>query len=246
MESELSLRLHHCVEAMSLGVNNGDIAANLPFLDAFVEKYHVNFVLFEHGSYVMNDFDADLYRRTFGYDPEFRHLAHVERKDGQLVPVPRSKEAPLHAKAADLSSVVPGLPFFDTLRTDKAFAPPSAQSAYRHFSEVVEFVRARFPNVVFVMYTALDQAQCHGRCVDELRTAAGQTIPHGADVFVRNMKELCQSLKLACIHPEVAPGTNVEPSTYLTFVSDGHFNARGHQWLARALSRGMERIVSRP
>ena len=186
IESELSVRLQHCVEVMSLGVNNGEIAANLPFLDAFVRKSNIHFVLFEHGSYVMNNFDPDLFRKGFGFDPAFRHIAYVAADQNQkLAPVRRSNEAALHSKPADLAPVVPGLPFWDTLRVPMPDLAPSAQNAYQHFSNVVDFVRRRFPGVTFVMFTGLDQAQCHRLCTRELRTEAGSLIPYGADVFVR-------------------------------------------------------------
>jgi hypothetical protein len=247
MESELSVSLQHCVEVLSLGVNNGDIAANLPFLDAFIRKSNIQFVLFEHGSYLMNNFDPDLYRKAFGFDPAFRHIAYIAAgRDKKLVPVPRSKEAALHSNPADLAPVVPGLPFWDTLRVPMPDLAASAQNAYQHFSNVVDFVRRRFPDVTFVMFTGLDQAQCHRLCTRELRTEAGRLIPYGADVFVRNMRTLCETLMLACVHPEVPPGTNLESKTYLHFASDAHFNTLGHQWLAKALTKGLEGSITRP
>ena len=37
-----------------------------------------------------------------------------------------------------------------------------------------------------------------------------------------------------------------ESKTYLHFASDGHFNTLGHQWLAKALTKGLEGSITRP
>lgn len=245
MESELSVKLQHCVEVFSVGLNNGELAAGHPLLFSLFSRYKFNILLFEHGSYVMSNFDPELYRRGFGFDPVYRHLPHFERNsEGKLVSRALSKQAVLHARPVDHSEIVPGVPFADTLRLPAEHQPAAAKSAYRNFASVIELVQSKLPSATLVMHTGLDQAQCHGVCDRQAQLGDVGKVPYGASVFLRNMLTVCADTKIHCINPVVPAGVNTEAANYLHFV-DSHFNIRGHQWLAHELSAGVSRLLGR-
>ena len=247
MEEELGMRLGRPVEVISLGRNNGDVAANFPRVADFAVRFEPDVILLESGSFLMMQLQPELLHRMHGYDPAHTHLStfyYDER--GVFTFRPSAEDWMLHVDKPNRAELVPGVPFDDTLRVPAANLHPLAVDAFKYLAEVMRQYRKEFPKNRFMLNTGLDQAQDHGKFGRTTTLHDGAKIPIGAEVFLENMKAFCAKESIECLNPAIPKGFNETPDTYLTFVNDIHYSPRGHQWLARELSRELLEIIGQP
>jgi hypothetical protein len=246
MEAELGVRLGRPVEVVSLGRNNGDVAANYIRVRDFAVKFRPNVILLEHGSFLMMQIHPELLRRMHGYDAAHTHLDNFYYDDkGVLTYRPMCAEWPLHVGKADTSELVAGVPFYDTLRVPVAHMHPWGRESFKYLADILRYYRAQYPGQKIFLHTALDQAQANGKYGRSTKLADGTVIPIGVEVFLKNMDEFCTREGAVCINPPLPQGFN-RPDTLLTFANDGHYCPRGHQWLARGLSAGLVEVIAHP
>ncbi len=244
LEAELGVRLKRPVEVISLGRNNGDLAANFVRVRDLAMRFNPDVILLEHGSALMMQIHPQLVRRMLGLDPCHSHLdSFFYNAQGELTFRPASPDWPLHAQKADTSELVAGIPFIDTLRVPPAHMHPHGQEAFRYLGDILRYYRQQFPGQKVFLHTGLDQAQAHGKYHRTTKLADGSTIPIGVEVFLKNMDDFSAQEEVVCIQPSLPQGFNDRPDTYLTFINDGHFSPRGHQWLARELSAGLLKVL---
>ena len=247
METELGVRLGRPVEVISLGRNNGDLAANYIRVRDFAIKFKPDVILLEHGSFLSMQVHPELLKRMHGYDAEHSHLDNFYYDNQHvLTHRPSCTDWPLFVQKQDLAELVPGVPFYDTLRVPPAHWHPFARESYQYAADIMRFYQQQFPGVKIMLHTGLDQAHARGIYNRTTKLADGTLIPVGADVFMKNMDEWAAKEGMLVLQPRLPVGFNDKKESYLTFIWDGHFSPRGHQWLARELSEELIRILKTP
>jgi hypothetical protein len=240
MEGELGVRLGRPVEVVSLGRNNGDVAANYIRVRDFAVKFRPDVILLEHGSFLMMQTHPELLKRMHGYDPAHTHLDNFYYDDkGVLMHRPSCADWPLYVQKADLSKLIAGVPFYDTLRVPYTHMHPWGKESFKYLKDILRYYHTQFPDQKIWLHTGLDQAQAYGKYGRTAKLADDTVVPVGVEVFMEHMKDFCAREGEVCIQPALPQGFGDTPETYLTFRSDGHYCPRGHQWLARELSTGI-------
>jgi hypothetical protein len=239
MEEELGLKLNRCVEVVSAGRDNGDIGANYPTIRNYAVRFKPDIVMIEIQPALLMQLDPALLRQMLGWDPENAVIGRiVYGADGRMkFQPPNLSNYLLYVTQPDPREYVPGVGFYDTLKVEWNRLPDPAQRAYRYLVDIVKFYRETFPGVRFVLHTGTEQAQCgpSSSCTDRVVTATdGTTFKVGLDTYLKNFKRVCRDGALECIS---LPHYRFETDTRLPliFTLDGHYNIRGHQWLAREL-----------
>jgi hypothetical protein len=245
METELGVRLGRPVEVISLGRNNGDLAANYIRVRDFAVKFKPDAVLLEHGSFLSMQVHPELLKRMHGYDAAHTHLDNFYYDNqGVLTHRPSCADWPLYVQKTDHSELVPGVPFDDTLRVPPEHMHPFARATYQYVADIMRLYQQRFPGMKIFLHTGLDQAQARANYKRTTKLADGTLIPLGAEVFMKNMDDLAARDKIVVLQPRPPLGFNDKQETYLTFIWDGHYSPRGHQWLAKELSEELIRALS--
>ena len=244
LEADLSVRLQRPVEVISLGRNNGDLAANFVRIRDYAVYFKPDLILIEHGSALMTQIQPDLLKRMLGYDAKHSPLdSFYYDADGRLQHRPSSSDWAAYAGKQDLTPLTPNVPFKETLRVPFARMHPWGKEAYKLTADLLREYKKRFPPYTFMLHTGLDQAQAHGK-YEQLVEIDGERVPIGAGPFVRNLQSFARQEGFQCIHPALPVGFNDADRTYLTFLRDGHFSPRGHQWLARELVPAVAEYLS--
>jgi hypothetical protein len=246
MESEMAVHLGRCVEVISAGRDNGDIAANYRRIKNYAVLFKPDAVLLENGDSLMVQMQPDLLRRYLGADAEhnmldnFYYVAPTKLAFREL-----SADWPLHAGKPDFTPLVPGIPLMSTLLVPFADMPPAGHEAYAKLGDVMAYIKHEFPTVRFVVHSGLDQAICvaNGDCDKTVTLADGRTTRMGAAVFIENLRSFCAEKKLDCINP-VVPDENKTVEGRLTFRYDAHYSPTGHQWLAKQLEKGVFNLLA--
>jgi hypothetical protein len=247
LESELGVRIGRPVEVISLGRNNGDIAANFRRVRDIAMKFKPDVVLLEHCGSLMMQMHPELLRRTVGWDHAHCALDNFTYdENGRLTFHPSAADWPQYVEKPDTSELTPGLPLMDLLRVPREHLHPLARENFQYLVDIVHYYQKEFPTTKIVLHTGLDQAQCRAAGQRNVRLPDGTTIPVGVEIFMRNLAEFCDEQGIACLQPPVPQGFSDKPETYLTFINDGHYSPRGHQWLARQLAEGLIRAMGLP
>jgi hypothetical protein len=239
LEEELGLKLKRCVEVLSAGRDNGDLGANYPSIRNYALRFKPDMVMLEIQAALLMQLEPSLLRQKLGWDPKNSAVGRfVNGPDGRMSFQPPNSNYLLYAENPDLRQLVPGVNFEDTLKVEWNKLPDVARKTYGYLVDIVNFYRKAFPGVRFVLQTGGDQAQCTvlPSCADSVVTAAdGTKFKVGLDSFLANLKRVCRDGALECINLR-HDGPEFDPRLPLTFAIDGHYNIRGHQWLARQLA----------
>jgi len=245
MESELAVRIQRCVEVISAGRDNGDIGSNYPRVRDYAVRFKPDLILLENSSALVMQLQPELLKRGFGWDHEHSALdSFFYNKEGVLELRPWSADYGLHATKPDFPEYLPGVSFFRTVQLPLQHMPAIGRDAFRYLADIMAYFQRRHPDQQFVIHTALDEAQCRERCETPVKNATGIEVPAGAATFVSTHRQICERHRLNCIYPTDTRGYG-KPETYLNFVNDGHYSVRGHQWLARELSKELASMAVR-
>lgn len=243
MESELAVRLQRCVEVISAGRDNGDIGSNYLRVRDYAVRFSPDIILLENSSSLIAQLHPEMLRRGFGWDHEFNALDNFfYDAKGVLQFRPWSLEYPVHSSKPDFPEYLPGVKFMRTVQLPFAIMPAIGKEAYGYLADIMAYFKRAHPEQHFVIHTALDQAQCRGRCDATIAMPNGDNVPVGATTFAATHREFCQTHGLRCVAPSDTQGYDT-PATYLTFVNDGHYSLRGHQWLARELAGALATLA---
>jgi hypothetical protein len=185
----------------------------------------------------------DLLRDGFGWNHEFNALDNFAYDDKhQLYFRPWSEEYALHTVPPKFPELIPGVRFFDSLKVPFEAIPPVGKQSFDYLRDILAYFKKQHPAERFIVHTGLDEAQCKGRCNSQVKQPDGRSVIVGATVFTENVREFCKSNHLECLHPHVAD-ESAPSSDFLIFESDGHYNVRGHQWLAAELTKGVAPLL---
>jgi hypothetical protein len=239
LEEELGLKLKRCVEVLSAGRDNGDPGANYPSIRNYALRFNPDMVMLEIQAGLLMQLEPSLLKQKLGWDPKNSAIGRVvPGPDGRMIFQPPNSNYLLYAENPDHRQLVPGVSFEDTIKIEWNKLPDVARKAYSSLVDIVNFYRKEFPGVRFVLQTGADQAQCtfFPSCADSVVTAAdGTTFRAGLNSFLANFKSVCRDAALECIDlPHDGP--EIDPRLPLIIAIDGHYNIRGHQWLARELA----------
>jgi hypothetical protein len=244
-ESELGVRLGRCVEVISSGADNGNLAANYLVIRDYGMKFHPDFVVFEHNAAYAAQLNAMLLKKSLGYSYEHSALDNFYfDKEGKLTFRHYDPVWPLDAVAPDHSPLLPGLPFYETFSIPRQDFIPEARDSFAMLIAVVRKFRKDYPDTHFVMITALDQARCavRGSCEGQVNLPDGRTVRRSVPQLIENFDSLCRDADLACIQAPASP--LADPAEVpLQYPNDAHFTVHGHQWLGRILAAGIADLV---
>lgn len=247
LESELGRRLGRCVEVITAGRDNGDIAANYRVIRDYGMKFKPDLVLIEHMGALAAQMEPTLLKRSLGWSYEHNVLDNFYF-DGEGKLTFRSWDASwaLDAVPASGEPLIPGLGLFDSFSIPLADFAPEAKASFKLFAAIARQLRSDFPGSRFALLSALDQARCHRAktCEGVLKMPDGRVVPMGVVQMMANFSHLCKEAGIDCVQariPEKAP----PPGELLSYSHDGHYSVRGHQWLARELTEGIADLLSR-
>ncbi|MCC6534016.1 MAG: carboxypeptidase regulatory-like domain-containing protein [Burkholderiales bacterium] len=242
LEQELGVALGRCVEVVSVGRDNGDIGALFRAARDYAIKFAPDVLLIENSNYHLMQIHPELLRRAIGWDQTHSPLDSFYYDDaGKLRLREESNKYPLFVTPPNQAELVPGVNFWKTMMVPHEHMHRYGREAWKYFVDIVRHYQEQFPGPRIVVNTGLDQAQCKNECETRLMLADGKQIVAGTRVLLDHYRKLCEKEKLDCINPDIPAGYE-HPPVLLTFVHDGHFSVRGHQWYARELAKGIEAI----
>jgi hypothetical protein len=243
MESELSVLLQRCVEVISAGRDNGDIGSNYPRVRDYAIKFKPDAILISNLNALVMQLQPQLLKLAIGWDHESNALDnfYYDAK-GRLTFRPWAKDYPLYTIQPDFRPLTDGVALFQTLQVPFQYMHPLGKEAFRYLGDIMRYFIQHHPDQRFILHTGIDEAQCHGYCNSPVKLKNGVTAPMGAATFVANHGDFCKRNGFNCIHPQHAESYDTE-ATYLTFINDGHYSVRGHQWLARELAPALVSIL---
>ncbi len=237
MEGELGVRLGKCVEVISSGRDNGDLASNFPILRDYGKKMQPDVALFENSSTLIMQMQPKLLALGFGWDAENNALAgFLFDNSGELVFKENVPDYGLYTVKPTWPELVVGVPFFRSLYLKKSELPDLAEQALQKMGKVVLKMQEIIPDIPIYLHNGLDQAQCRTNCESNRMISPDEV---GMDIsignFLKNHARVCKQFKLSCIS---IPSTDEHTMSdrLLTFKFDGHYSPRGHQWLAKNLT----------
>jgi hypothetical protein len=242
LEQELGVALGKCVEVISVGRDNGDIGALFRAARDYALKFVPDVIMIENSNYHLMQLHPELLRRAIGWNQEHSPLDSFFRDpQGTLQLRHESPKYPLFVTPPDQAELVPGVNFWKTMMVPEQHMHEYGRETFKLFIDIVRHYQAQFPEPRLVINSGLDQAQCKKECSGSATLADGKQIPVGTKALLEHYRALCAREKLDCINPDIPAGYE-EPPTLLTFVHDGHFSVRGHQWYAKELAKGIRAI----
>ncbi|QOZ32099.1 hypothetical protein [Bradyrhizobium sp. CCBAU 53421] len=244
LESELGRRLGRCVEVISAGRDNGDLAANYRAIRDYIMKFSPDVVLIEQMSGLATQMDARILKSTLGWSYEHNVLDdfYFDAK-GALTFRPWDPSWALDAVAPTNEPLIKGLGIFDSFSIPYADFAPEAKASFDLFAAVARKLKSDYPNTRFVLASGHDQAVCHGSnsCDGKFAMPDGRTVRVGTAQLLENFARLCEQASIDCVQPPVPPAEQ-----RLTYQHDAHYSVRGHQWLARHFADQLAAMLSRP
>ncbi|WP_198400239.1 hypothetical protein [Bradyrhizobium pachyrhizi] len=243
LEGELGRRLGRCVEVISAGRDNGDLAANYRVIRDYIMKFSPDVVLIEQMSGLATQMDARILKSTLGWSYEHNVLDDFYfDANGALTFRPWDSSWALDAVAPTNEQLINGLGIFESFSIPYADFAPEAKASFDLFAAIANKLKDDYPNTRFVLTTGHDQAVCHGSnsCDGKFAMPDGRSVRKGTAQLLENFARLCEQASIDCLQPPVPP---VEE--HLTYQHDAHYSVRGHQWLARHFADQLAALLSR-
>jgi hypothetical protein len=244
LEEELGLKLQRCVEVISAGRDNGDLASNYPRIRDYAVKFSPDMILLENSTSLIMQMQPTLLKEAFGWVADHNALDGFKiDAEGELEFVPFDPNYGLHAVKPIYPEYVEGVRTFDLLKVDPEHLPDIAKDAFMRVGRIVNWIASQHPDIDFVVHNGLDQAQCASSdsgCAPYTVTVQGEPISVGVENFLKNNQQTCQEYGLTCFSLPF-PDKPYGQFKGITWPGDGHYAPKGHQWLAKELS---DKIVS--
>jgi hypothetical protein len=237
LEEDLSLKLNRCVEVISAGRDNGDIGSNYPRVRDYAVRFKPDVILIEVNTSLTMQLLPYFSKHGLGWDPEKSALDNFYYdSDHRLQFRPFNPNYNLYTTHPDYPEIAPGVPYFETLKIEWNALPPMALEDFGYMVDIVKYFREKFPTMRFVLHDGLDQAQCKASCADRtLKKPDGTPFKIGPAQFLANFRKVCADNNLECLDLPFHPN-GADPMESLTWYLDGHYDIRGHQWLAKQLA----------
>lgn len=245
LEAELGRRLGRCVEVISAGRDNGDIAANYRTIRHYGAKFKPDVILFEHMSFFATQMEPELLKRTIGWSYEYNVLDNFYfDAAGKLQFRSADESWPLSAVQPSQEPLIPGLNIWHSFHIPEADFVPQARSSVRLMEAVIARLKQEFPSTRLVLATGKDQAGCNvlGLCEGTFSMPDGRSVPKSVRVFLDNVSALCKRAGIACLHPPI-PAAGGPEASGIVYVNDGHYTVTGHLWLAWHLADQLEPML---
>ena len=244
LEGELGRRLGRCVEVISAGRDNGDLAANYRVIRDYIMKFHPDVVLIEQMSGLATQMDPKILKSTLGWSYEHNVLDdfYLDAK-GALTFRPWDPSWALDAVAPTREPLIKGLGIFESFSIPYADFAPEAKASFDLFAAVAKKLSSDYPKTRFVLATGHDQAVCRrsNNCDGTFAMPDGRTVRKGTAQLLENFTRLCQQASIDCLQPPIPPAEE-----NLTYRNDAHYSVRGHQWLANNFADQLAAMRSRP
>lgn len=241
LEQELGVRLKRCVEVISAGRDNGDPGAVYPAGRDYLTKFRPDVTIVEFMQLLGLQMEPTLLRKLHGWDFDHSPLGHFAANEkGEYEYVPPDDSWPLSVTAPDRSPMTEGVPLLQTLSVPDENLSPEARSAFRNLEGAMAVWRKTLPSSILALQTGADQARCGtaATCGPVLTWPSGSTTEGGMNFFIENVGRSCAAAGVLCLQPPPIPADAA--SELLTYLDDGHYSIRGHQWLAKQLADQLE------
>jgi hypothetical protein len=244
LEEDLGIKLGRCVEALSMGRDNGDLASLYPRLKHVMSFFHPEVLFIENSSVAMSQLSPELLRSNYGYDYESSPLDHfIYGQRGKLQFVPWDPNYGVFATKATLEPLRQGVPLGVEPMVSFANMTADVRDAYKLAVDIIHQYKSEFAGTPIVLFTGFDQILCHGFCEGEIALPNGNKARYGALQFLENNRQICAEADVLCVDPDLPKGYNDKPETYLSWINDAHMNPAGHQWLATEFSAKIARLI---
>ncbi|MGY3583076.1 hypothetical protein ACVIGB_007860 [Bradyrhizobium sp. USDA 4341] len=244
LEGELGRRLGRCVEVISAGRDNGDLAANYRVIRDYIMKFHPDVVLIEQMSGLATQMNPRMLKSTLGWSYEHNVLDDFDLgANGALTFRPWDPSWALDAVAPTNEQLIKGLGIFESFSVPYSDFAPEAKASFDLFGAIAKKLKSDYPGTRFVLATGHDQAVCHGsnNCDGTFAMPDGRTVRKGTAQLLENFAMLCEQASIDCVQPPVPVAEE-----NLTYHHDAHYSVRGHQWLARHFADQLAAMLSRP
>lgn len=248
LEGELGRRLGRCVEVISAGRDNGDIAANYRVIRDYVMKFQPDVVLIEHMLGLATQMEPRILKSTLGWSYEHNVLDNFYfDPSGKLTFRSWDTSWALDAVAPSADSLIPNLGIFDSFSIPYADFAPEAKASFDLFAAIARKLSDDYPKTRFVMATGHDQAGCqrNSNCDGTFTMPDGRVVKKGVRQLVENFSKLCEQAAIDCVQPPI-PSIAPAADENLMYASDSHYSIRGHQWLAKNFAEQLDAILSKP
>ena len=247
LEVELGRRLGRCVEVISAGRDNGDLAANYRVIRDYIMKFQPDIVLIEQMAGLATQMEPRILKSTLGWNYEHNVVDNFYfDASGALTFRSWDSSWALDAVAPTNESLIRNLGIFDSFNIPYADFAPEAKASFDLFAAIAQKLRNDYPKTRFVMATGHDQAGCRSHnCDGTFEMPDGRVVRKGVHQLIENFSKLCEQAGIDCVQP---PVPEIEPAAdeTLTYPNDAHYSIRGHQWLAMHLADQLFAILSRP
>ena len=243
LEAELGVLLGRCVEVISAGRDSGDIGALFRVARDYANKFKPDLLIIENSNYHLMQLQPELLQRSLGWNHEHSPIDSFYY-DGQSKLQFRevSSDWGIHTTPLNQVELVPNINFWKTMMVPEQYMHPYGRDAFRYFVDIVRYYQQHIVGPRIVINSGLDQAQCKKECDGSVTLRDGRKIPVGAKVLLDTYRKLCAREKLDCINPDIPIGYD-RPETLLNFIHDGHYSVRGHQWYAKEIATGVQKIL---
>lgn len=248
LEAELGRRLGRCVEVISAGRDNGDLAANYRVIRDYIMKFQPDVVVIEHMVGLATQMDPRILKSTLGWNYEHNVVDNFYfDASGALTFRSWDPSWALDAVAPTNEPLVRNLGTADSFTIPYAGFPPEAKASFDLFAAIAQKLRNDYPKTRFVMATGHDQAGCRRRnnCDGTFEMPDGRVVRKGVLQAMENFAKLCEQAGIDCVQPPVPEIPSAADET-ITYAYDAHYSIRGHQWLARNLADQLFAILSKP
>ncbi|HEX7925574.1 MAG TPA: hypothetical protein VF583_31720 [Bradyrhizobium sp.] len=244
LEGELGRRLGRCVEVISAGRDNGDVASNYRVIRDYIMKFHPDIVLIEQMSGLATQMNPRMLKSTLGWSYEHNVLDDFDLgANGALTFRPWDPSWALDAVAPTNEPLIKGLGIFDSFSIPYADFAPEAKASFDLFAAIARKLSGDYPKTRFVLASGHDQAVCRRRntCDGTFAMPDGRTVRKGTAQLLENFTRLCEQASIDCVQPPIPPAEE-----NLTYRNDAHYSVRGHQWLANNFADQLAAMLSRP
>ncbi|GIQ79048.1 hypothetical protein [Bradyrhizobium sp. RD5-C2] len=244
LEGELGRRLGRCVEVISAGRDNGDLAANYRVIRDYIMKFDPDVVLIEQMSGLATQMNPRILKSTLGWSYEHNVLDDFDLgANGALTFRPWDPSWALDAVAPTNEQLIKGLGIFESFSIPYADFAPEAKASFDLFAAITRKLSTDYPKTRFVLTTGHDQAVCRrsNNCDGTFAMPDGRTVRKGTAQLLENFARLCEQASIDCVQPPIPPAEE-----NLTYQHDAHYSVRGHQWLAYHFADQLAAMLSRP
>ncbi|MGF1543091.1 MAG: hypothetical protein ACFB00_01050 [Parvularculaceae bacterium] len=231
LEAELGLALGRCVEALSIGMGAGNLAASLSRAQKYVGDAPLDYLFLEFHPITMFEAHPEIARMLSGVDPAYPKYDTLFYDDnGELS---WRRKTPAHRKHIAAVDPDAAVALERAFRTPISDAPSLVRDAYHLAFDIVDYAEKTFPDTKVVPF-AYRHAPIRQ---DEIR---GRTTTDGPSIlgFAQNVSNLCEIREKTCLITPYADRLSEPDADFLTWDHDNHHNHFGLDYFVETFTDG--------